>query len=186
MQALTAPNLWHARDGAVPASTFRQALGRFGSGVTVVTVAHSTGYHAMTANAFMSISLDPPLVAISVARKARMHEHLQEGARIGISVLSESQETVAMHFGGKPAPNLVPQVVWEHETPLIAGSTATFVATIHRIHDGGDHRIFVAQLLQLQWHDAAPLLFWGGKFGEFMARQQAPGGVLASVPDFWC
>jgi flavin reductase (DIM6/NTAB) family NADH-FMN oxidoreductase RutF len=186
MQALTASNLWDARDGAVPASTFRQALGRFGSGVTVVTVAHGTSYHAMTANAFMSISLDPPLVAISVARKARMHEHLHEGTRIGISVLSESQETVAMHFGGRPAPNLVPRVVWEHETPLMAESTATFVATIHRIHDGGDHRIFVAQLRQLRWRDAAPLLFCGGKFGEFMGRHQAPSGFLAPDPDFWC
>src|SRR5690349_3955219 len=95
-------NAWSAdQNGPVPAATFRQALGRFGSGVTVVSVANGDAYHAMTANAFMSISLAPPLVAISVARKARMHGCLAEGSRIGISVLSEFQQALGLHFGGR-------------------------------------------------------------------------------------
>jgi len=187
MRTVIAPNAWDsACDGCLPAATFRQALGRFGSGITVVSVAHAHGYHAMTANAFMSISLDPPLIAISIARKARINEHLVEGTRFGISVLSESQQPLALHFGGRPDPDMFPPIDWERGVPLMADSAATFVAQVHQIHDGGDHRIFVARLLQLQWHEAAPLLFWGGGFGEFRARRPAPAGFLPPVPDFWC
>src|SRR5438067_10695325 len=122
---MDARNAWNAeRDGPVPPAAFRQALGRFGSGVTVVSIANGDAYHAMTANAFMSISLDPPLVAISVARKARMHGYLAEGSRIGISVLSEFQQALGLHFGGRPDPHLVPGVDWEQGVPVMAGSAA--------------------------------------------------------------
>ena len=115
---MDAPNDWNAdRDGPVPAATFRQVLGRFGSGVAMVSLANGDAYRAMTANAFMSISLEPPVVAISVARKARMHGCLAEGTRIGISVLSEVQQTLALHFGGRPDARLVPDVAWEQGCP---------------------------------------------------------------------
>ncbi|MDM0058836.1 flavin reductase family protein [Variovorax fucosicus] len=187
MQTANTAGAWDdAHDGGLTASTFRQALGRFGSGVTVISVARGDGHHAMTANAFMSISLDPPLIAISVARKARINEYLVEGARFGISVLTDSQQPLALHFGGRPDSDLLPVIEWQKGVPLMGESAATFVAEVHQIHEGGDHRIFVAKVLQLRWREAAPLLFWGGGFGEFMARRPAPGGFLPHVPDFWC
>ena len=65
----------------------------------------------------------------------------------------------------------------------MAGSAATFTAQVQRIHDGGDHRIFVAQLLHPRWREEAPLLFWGGSFGEFQPRQAAPNDFLPPVAD---
>lgn len=174
-----------AHDGCVPASVFREGLGRFGSGVTVLSVAHGDGYHAMTANAFMSISLDPPLIAVSVGRKARMNEHLREGARLGINVLSQTQQAVALHFGGRPDPALQFDVEWEQGVPVLAGSAGTLVAEVERIHEAGDHRIFIAQLTRLNWSDEAPLLFWGGRFGRFLPRASALAPPPLT-PDFWC
>ena len=174
-----------AEDGGLPGAVYRQALGRFGSGVTVISVAHAGGYHAMTANAFMSISLDPPLVAVSIGRKARMNEHLAERCRFGISVLSEPQQALAFHFGGRPDPAVQPAVEWEQGVPLMAGSAATLVVDVDRIHEAGDHRIFVAQLCQLRWSEAPPLIFWAGRFGQFVGRTAAPP-THPTDPHFWC
>lgn len=173
-----------ALEGSVPPGAFRQALGRFGSGVTVLSVAHAQGYHGMTANAFMSISLDPPLVAVSIGRKARINEHLRKGTCFGISVLAESQEALGLHFGGRPDPRLEVDVRWAEGVPLIGASSAQFVAAVDQIHEAGDHRIFVARLQALRWNDSPPLLFWAGGFGNFRARE-APA-LHRTAPDFWC
>lgn len=79
---------------------FRRTLGRFATGVTVVTVARPEGPHGMTANAFLSVSLDPPLVLVSVDRRARMHAYLAEATRYGVSILARDQEIAARHFAG--------------------------------------------------------------------------------------
>jgi flavin reductase (DIM6/NTAB) family NADH-FMN oxidoreductase RutF len=173
-----------AVEGSVPPRAFRQALGRFGSGVTVLSVAHAQGYHGMTANAFMSISLDPPLVAVSIGRKARINEHLRKGTCLGISVLAQDQQALALHFGGRPDARLDVDIRWADGVPLIAAAGAQFVAAVDQIHEAGDHRIFVARLRSLRWSDAAPLLFWAGGFGDYQAREAAP--VHSTVPDFWC
>ena len=81
---------------------FRATMGRFATGVTVVTVGYGEHPHGMTANAFMSISLDPPLVLISVGQRARMNQHLELGVRYGVNVLSEQQEAISRHFAGRP------------------------------------------------------------------------------------
>src|SRR3712207_6041733 len=80
---------------------FRATMGRFATGVTVVTVGHAEHPHGMTANAFLSISLDPPLVLISVDQRARMNQHLGMGVRYGVNVLSEQQEAISRHFAGR-------------------------------------------------------------------------------------
>src|SRR3712207_7229748 len=80
---------------------FRATMGRFATGVTVVTVGHGEHPHGMTANAFMSISLDPPLVLVSVDQRARMNQHLGMDLRYGVNVLSEQQEAIGRHLDRK-------------------------------------------------------------------------------------
>src|SRR5688572_8501483 len=99
------------------AAMFRNALGRFATGVTVVTTAIDGGVHGMTANAFTSVSLDPPLVLVSVGEQARMHAYLLQNSRFGVSVLSEDQLAYAWNFAGRPQDGLQPAFSWRHEVP---------------------------------------------------------------------
>ena len=87
--------------GADPAMEFRRTLGRFATGVTVITTMAGEQVHGMTANAFMSVSLRPPLVLISVDKRARMHPMLHVDKAIGISVLGHDQEDLSDHFAGR-------------------------------------------------------------------------------------
>ena len=104
-------------------SRLRSGLSRFGTGVCVVTVAGQDGEHGLTVNAFTAVSLDPPLVLVSIGRKARGHG-LLEGAPFAVNVLGAEQETVARHFAGDPHPECVH---WEQGevAPRLAGALAT-------------------------------------------------------------
>jgi flavin reductase (DIM6/NTAB) family NADH-FMN oxidoreductase RutF len=81
----------------VDAGQMRRTLGRFTTGVTVVTTARGEDVHAMTANAFTSVSLEPPLVLVSIDKRTRMHALLPDTRRFGVSVLSSDQERTAWH-----------------------------------------------------------------------------------------
>ena len=80
----------------------RSTMGRFCTGVTVVTTARDGQVHAMTANAFTSVSLQPPLVLVSIDHRTRMHALLPDTRHFGVSVLASDQERVAWHFAGRP------------------------------------------------------------------------------------
>ena len=80
---------------------FRRTLGMFATGVTIITTLTGDQVHGMTANAFMSVSLAPPLVVISVDRRAKMHQLLYEGRRYGINVLADDQRLLSDHFAGR-------------------------------------------------------------------------------------
>src|SRR3989442_4959548 len=106
-------------EARVDSRAFRNALGRFATGVTVVTTAVADGVHGMTANAFTSVSLDPPLVLISVGKQARMHAHILQTTRFGVSVLSQDQVAVAWSFAGRPQEGPQPVFQWRGRRPLL-------------------------------------------------------------------
>src|ERR1700722_9449643 len=81
---------------------FRDALGTFATGVTIVSTRLDDLVHGMTANGFMSVSLDPALVVVSIASASRMHDILMRTRRYGVSVLARDQEAVSRHFAGRP------------------------------------------------------------------------------------
>jgi flavin reductase (DIM6/NTAB) family NADH-FMN oxidoreductase RutF len=85
----------------VDQATFRKAMSAFATGVTVVAVSDGEKLHAMTANAFMSASAEPPLCLVSVGKKARMHDLLARQERFGIALLAHGQEDAARHFAGQ-------------------------------------------------------------------------------------
>jgi len=155
-----------AAQGATPGDPrlFRRTLGRFATGVTVITTALGETIHGMTANAFMSVSLDPPLVAIAVDHRARMHRLLEETGRYAVSILAEDQELLARHFGGRPQMRSQPRFEWRAGLPLIAGAVAHLVCQIVDAVRAGDHTLFVGQVEYLDSHEGAPLLFYGGDY----------------------
>jgi len=156
---------------------FRNALGRFATGVTVVTTAVDGAVHGMTANAFTSVSLDPPLVLLSVGKQARMHAHLLQGARFGISVLSEDQQAYGWNFAGRPQEELQPTFTWRAEVPLLANALAHFVCTVEATYPGGDHTLFLSRVEDLWYRDGSPLTFYRGRFFGLIPL---PAGVWAA------
>lgn len=143
---------------------FRNALGRFATGITVVTTVVEGTTRGMTANAFLSVSLEPPLVLVSVANKAHMHSYLQQSMRYGVSVLTADQEEYSQHFAGIGAPDLQPQFVEVDGVPLLAESLAHLIVNVTDAHLAGDHTLYIGQVEYLKWWDGKPLLYFQGKY----------------------
>lgn len=150
----------HVPDEVGPGQ-LRQALGRFASGVTVVTTATGTpeeaDVHGMTANAFTSVSLSPPLVLVSVSAGTVTHRRIVETGRYGVSVLSGEQLPLSEHFaGGAQRPDLV-RFVWRNALPLLAGALAHLACTVRQSHTAGDHVLYVGEVDGL-WYGSGPPL----------------------------
>ena len=148
-----------------PAIAFRRTLGMFATGVTVITTRTRDQVHGMTANAFMSVSLRPPLVLISVDRRARMSNLLHEGTRFGVNVLEAKQAGLSDHFAGRLADEAAePLFELVHDTPLVEGALAHLVARVVRSYWGGDHSLFLGQVEFARYGEGEPLLFHGGRY----------------------
>jgi flavin reductase (DIM6/NTAB) family NADH-FMN oxidoreductase RutF len=148
-----------------PALAFRRTLGMFATGVTVLTTRVGEQVHGMTANAFMSVSLRPPLVLVSIDRRARLGALLHEGTRFGVSVLEAHQTGLSDRFAGRISDD-VPEATFEivHETPLVEGALAHLVARVVRSYWGGDHSLFLGQVEFARYGVGRPLLFHGGRY----------------------
>ena len=146
------------------AKAFRQVMGRFATGVTVVTTVERDTVHGMTANGFLSVSLRPPLVLVSLGR-CKMNEMLPRSGRYGISVLSHEQQHFAAHFAAqKPSP-VEPTFAWQGDLPLLEGSLAHLVCRVVDVHRAGDHVLWIGEVEYLDHRDDEPLLFYTGRFG---------------------
>lgn len=144
---------------------FRDSLGRFGTGVTVVTAPGPVG---ITANSFASVSLDPPLVLWSVDCGSDRFVDFRTARHTAIHVLSTAQAEMALGFARDgSAFSALNYGENEHGVPLIEDCLARFECVLHAVHDGGDHKILVSQVHRTTVSDGAPLLFVGGRFGSF-------------------
>jgi flavin reductase (DIM6/NTAB) family NADH-FMN oxidoreductase RutF len=152
-------------EGDDPAMALRRTLGMFATGVTVITILKGEQVHGMTANAFMSVSLDPPLVLVSIDRRTKMCGLLYEGSHYGVSVLCETQSALSDRFAGRAANGAAdPRFDLVRETPLVDGALAHFVARVERSYWGGDHSLFLGRVEYARQHSGAPLLFHGGRY----------------------
>jgi flavin reductase (DIM6/NTAB) family NADH-FMN oxidoreductase RutF len=148
-----------------PAIAFRRTLGMFATGVTVLTTRQGESVHGMTANAFMSVSLQPPLVLVSIDRRARMSNLLHERTRFGVNVLEAGQASLSDHFAGRAGEHSrEPSFELVHDTPLVEGALAHLVARVVRSYWGGDHSLFLGQVEYARYGEGEPLLFHGGRY----------------------
>jgi flavin reductase (DIM6/NTAB) family NADH-FMN oxidoreductase RutF len=148
---------------------FRTAMGRFTTGVTVVTTAVDGQVFGMTANGFMSVSLEPPLVVVSIARRAKMHDALTRSGHYGVSFLCADQEHVSAHFAGRPAHDFSPDFVTVEGIPVLRGALAQVVARVSQSHVVGDHTLHVGEVLHFVAHDDGdPLVFHGGRYRDLV------------------
>ncbi len=146
------------------ARELRQVMGRFATGVTIVTTTHRDMIHGMTANAFLSVSLRPPLVLVSLGR-CRMSEMLPRTGRYGVSVLASDQEHFAAHFAGQRVSPIDPEFVWHKDLPLLDGALAHVGCRVVDVHAAGDHVLWIGEVEHLHHRDGEPLLFYRGRFG---------------------
>ena len=142
---------------------FRGALARFATGVTVVGYAGEDGSpRGVTVNAFSSVSLEPPLILVAIARRARSHELLQEKP-FSVNVLKVEQEPLARHFAGEPQDV---EIRWVKGVvaPRLAEPLAWLECEPWADHDGGDHTLFVGRVVDFLFGDADALGFYQSRF----------------------
>ncbi|BDB28669.1 flavin oxidoreductase [Cupriavidus sp. TA19] len=162
------------RQVANDAARFRRVMGRFATGVTVVTWLRDGAPAGMTANAFMSVSLEPQLVLVSARNASRFCASVRAGDTFGINFLGEHQENVSAHFGGKATEGLGAMATHASGTPYLPESLAHLIVRVVDIHPAGDHRLYVAEVVALEesvaGDDVNPLLFYSGRYGRLAGR----------------
>jgi flavin reductase (DIM6/NTAB) family NADH-FMN oxidoreductase RutF len=132
----------------------------------VITAEHENHPHGMTANAFVSVSLDPPLVLVSLDNRSNMHRILPGIGRYGISVLAEDQEKLSNHFAGRTMEGLHIRFTTRLGIPLLEGAVAYFVVQLIDAHPAGDHTLYIGRVEHFESRDDRPLLFYAGKYNQ--------------------
>lgn len=148
----------------IDATTFRDALGRFASGVTVVTMDTDGGPRGITVNAFSSLSLDPPLVGVAIDHRAGAHGSLSQASRFGVSILARSQQILSDRFAGR---EVEVEVEWERlaDAPVVRGALVELSCEIVQRVVIGDHTLFVGRVEAALTRDGTPLLYHRGGYG---------------------
>lgn len=143
----------------------QNVFGQFASGVTVITCANADGEpHGATVTAFTAISLEPRLCQITLTRRSRASTVL-ENANFAVNILAADQLDIAMHFAGRPA-NPGPRWRDGPTAPVLQGSAATLSCIPWRSYDGGDHIIFIGEIVDAQASGKPPLLYYRSTFHD--------------------
>ncbi|MCO5072960.1 MAG: flavin reductase family protein [Rhizobiaceae bacterium] len=149
---------------------FREALGNFATGVTVITTVTADGERlGTTASSFNSVSLDPPLVLFSIARNAKAFPAWQKAGAFAVNILAEDQDELSTRFA-RPLTDkwsgLSPEIGPAEGLPLLPGALVSMECTSFANYDGGDHVIMVGKVVSLirRREGARPLVFFGSKY----------------------
>ncbi|WP_342358726.1 flavin reductase family protein [Terrarubrum flagellatum] len=159
-----------AEQNPYDARAFRQAMGRFATGVVIVTASEENGRPVgLTLNSFNAVSLAPPLILFSVARSARSLDHLVRAQAFVANVLHRGQEALSDQFASSTSSK------WEgvdyesglEGAPLISGALAHFECAPYARHDGGDHIIFLGEVRKFRASvDESPLIYYRGRYRD--------------------
>jgi flavin reductase (DIM6/NTAB) family NADH-FMN oxidoreductase RutF len=163
---MTVHSISFEQDGLDPRH-LRHALGRFATGVTVVTTRTAEGkLEALTANSFSSVSLDPPLVLWSLERNAQSLPGFIDSGHFAINVLAADQRDLSRHFA-VPAENKFANLAYIQGLggcPLLSDTLASFQCTTVNTVAGGDHIIFIGRVHKATYRDGEPLIFSAGRY----------------------
>ncbi|WP_338472411.1 flavin reductase family protein [Niallia sp. XMNu-256] len=151
---------------------FRNAMGKFATGVTVIATEVEDGVHGMTANAFMSVSLDPKLVVISIGEKARMLNLIKESNTFSVNILAADQQEVSMIFAGQLKDREVEFDRLDGK-PVVPGAVAQIACEVSAVHVEGDHTLFIGKVTDIHLEDAEPLIFYSGRYRSLVEEQSA-------------
>ena len=147
----------------------RDALGRFATGVTVVTARSAAGPVGITANSFASLSLDPPLVIWAPARASRRFAAFAGAGHFAVHVLAREQFALGRHFALQGTDFALDGVDSNDEgVPLLPDCLARFECRREAVHEGGDHALIIGRIERVSLRDGAPLIFSAGHYGGFL------------------
>lgn len=152
---------------------YRNAMGKFATGVTVITTNDGDDAHGMTANAFMSVSLDPKLVTISIDNRANMLSKIQASGQYAVSFLSDQQQDISMHFAGQKEKDGGVEFGYIAGVPVIKDSLATVVCDVDQEIVVGDHTLFIGRVKDYVVTKGEPLTFYTGKYGSISQNEYA-------------
>jgi flavin reductase (DIM6/NTAB) family NADH-FMN oxidoreductase RutF len=157
--------------GGFSSTDFRSTVGSFATGVTVVTTRGEEQAYGMTANAFSSVSLDPPLVLVCVIANSEGSAHIEENRCFAVNVLHADQEPLSRYFASRDRPRgrdafrEVAHRTASSGSPILDGSIAYLDCRVHAAYEAGDHQIFIGEVLELGFDpDGNPLVFHAGRY----------------------
>ena len=168
--------------GTVDDADFRAVLGRFATGVTVVTTSKDGRPAGITVNAFTSVSLDPPLVLICIDRTSYVHDLMKETGVFAANILTDEQMALSNCFARRSEERLrgfcnAPYHIAATGAPILDDCLGFVDCRIVGVYPGGDHSIFVGQVVALSASDDAPLLYYRGKYIRMEADVDASVGA---------
>lgn len=150
---------------------FRSTVGAFATGVTVVTTRGEEHAYGMTANAFSSVSLDPPLILVCVISPSEGADHISHNGVFAVNILADDQEPLSRYFASRDRPRgrdaftEVDHRFGASGSPILQGVAAFMDCRLHATHEAGDHLIFIGEVLELEVSDGStPLVFHGGGY----------------------
>ncbi|MFA1820785.1 flavin reductase family protein [Virgibacillus oceani] len=145
---------------------FRDVMGQFTTGITIVSTNDDYEINAMTVNAFMSVSLKPKLIAVSIDEKASMYPILQKEKKFGVSILSEKQKELAMIYAKQKKKDREISFIQLDGAPVIDHSIAVLSCKVEDTIKAGDHKIVIAEVTELKVNKAEPVIFHDGKYKQ--------------------
>ncbi|MGG1659119.1 flavin reductase family protein [Brevibacillus sp. NRS-1366] len=148
---------------------FRNAMGKFATGVTVITTELDGQPYGMTANAFMSVSLQPKLVLVSVSVNAHMHDRIKRAKKYAVNILSQHQQELSALFAGQKTEETVVSFDRLDDIPVLKDTIATITCLVVDEHLAGDHILFIGEVTDLRLAEGEPLLYSQGKYRELAA-----------------
>ena len=153
----------------IDSDAFRAALGRFASGITIVTARDAKGRdHGMTVSAFCSLSLEPAMVLVSIGHEASMHGLMMRAEHVGISVLSTTQEALSRRFADPETDRFdgVGYTRGENGVALLDDALVHLECDVVARHEAGDHTIIVCAVDRMEAYEGRPLLYYRGGYAQ--------------------
>ena len=148
---------------------FKLAMSHFASGVTVVTTEHEGTVYGMTVASFASLSLDPPLVLICIEKAVKSHDAIAGAEKFGVNILARSQSDISNRFASKKVDDRFAGVSWSRGDlgmPLLDGAICSIECRLHGQLPGGDHTIFVGEVMTVRTEEAPPLVYFRSGYRE--------------------
>ena len=143
---------------------FRKAMGKFATGITVVSMEYNNEIMAMTVNAFMSVSLSPKLIAVSIDEKAWMYDKIGEVKSFGLSILSKEQENLSKIFAKQMESEEKVAFSSLDGVPVLQGAVSTLSCLVINTVKAGDHLIYIAEVTDYTINEQEPVIYFSGKY----------------------
>lgn len=153
---------------------FRNVMGNFATGITVITtkVGNETSC-GMTANTFVSVSLNPKLILVSIGNNAKMLGYIRQSNQFTVNFLSSEQKDVSMQFAGQLKETKPYEFEWLQSLPIIENSLATIVCNVYAEQVAGDHTLIIGEVTDFRQHQGEPLLFYQGQYRQIQTLENS-------------